>query len=83
MPRPRPSIAAALACALCGPGRAPAQEPAAAPAVSPLPPGLRRSTSFGERADWSADGRHLVFQEARSQEPAGVGHGILILEVGK
>jgi len=29
----------------------------------------------------SPDGRSIAFQEARSHEPAGVGHGILVLQL--
>jgi hypothetical protein len=59
-----------------------------------LPPNITRLTFFGERPDWSADGKKLIFVEKtfgdvfeseifRSNEPAGVGHGILLLSIEK
>jgi hypothetical protein len=51
---------------------------------------LERLTSFNDRPAYKAsnpvvsqDGKAIAFQEARSHEPAGVGHGILILSLGE
>jgi WD40 repeat protein len=34
-----------------------------APPFEPLPPGMTRLTFFGERPDWSADGKRIIFLE--------------------
>lgn len=51
---------------------------------------LERLTYFNDRPPYKAsnpvvspDGKRIAFQEARTHEPAGVGHGILILELEK
>ncbi len=51
---------------------------------------LERLTFFNDRPAYkssnptvSPDGRKIAFQEARSNEPAGVGHGILVLSLDK
>jgi hypothetical protein len=38
-------------------------EPAKAPPYAPLPPNITRLTWFGERADWSANGKRIIFLE--------------------
>ena len=48
-----------------------------------LPAHISRLTSFGERADWSHDGRFIAFQMARLGDPAGVGRGIFVYDVAK
>jgi hypothetical protein len=40
-----------------------AEEPRRAPPYEPLPAGVERLTTFGERADWSSDGRRIIFLE--------------------
>jgi hypothetical protein len=40
-----------------------AEEPAVAPPFEPLPANVQRLTAFGERADWAADGKRLIFLE--------------------
>jgi hypothetical protein len=45
------------------PQRAPAAESAAANPAENLPPNIRRLTWFGERADWSHDGKRILFLE--------------------
>ena len=32
-------------------------------AVEPFPPYLKQITTFGQRCDWSLDGKHLIFLE--------------------
>ena len=48
-----------------------------------LPAYIRQVTHFGERADWSHDGRFMAFQVARLGDQAGVGRGILVFDLGK
>src|SRR5206468_2269013 len=41
----------------------PGQEAGRAPPYEPLPAGMQRLTFFGERADWSPDGKRIIFLE--------------------
>jgi len=58
--------------------------PALQASVSPLdelPSYIQRVTHFGQRADWSHDGKYIAFQFARLGDPAGVGRGLLIVDI--
>ncbi|MBI4600332.1 MAG: PD40 domain-containing protein [Planctomycetes bacterium] len=53
-----------VTCAIaCAPSVLVAQSGKLVPLYAPLPPGMTRLTTFGERADWSPDGKRLVFLE--------------------
>ena len=56
------SLAGLIACVACGADAPPPSAPA--PGESPadhLPPHIRQVTWFGERADWSLDGKRILF----------------------
>jgi Tol biopolymer transport system component len=54
---------AGLAILLCSAGGLPAEEPQSLPPFEPLPANVTRLTSFGERPDWSPDGKRIIFVE--------------------
>jgi len=46
-----------------------------------LPANITRITPFGERADFSHDGKFMAFQMARSTDLAGIGFGIFLMKL--
>lgn len=57
--------------------------------LEPMSPGFVRITRWGDFPGYKAsnpvvspDGRRIAFQSARTDEPAGVGHGLFLLDLG-